>query len=181
VNYRNAAEILDIAANVVAHDGYDDLEGVTEAGVRDVQVARRGGATVRIDADDDASMEAALVSGMRRVIGDGSRIGDLAVLASSRADVRRIARVLQTHGIPWVNLEDYDGTTVDRAKIGTFKRAKGLEFTQVFLPWLPANASAQRNGESEAAYRERIELERRELYVGMTRARDGLWLGYLVN
>jgi ATP-dependent exoDNAse (exonuclease V) beta subunit len=29
------------------------------------------------------------------------------------------------------------------------------------------------------SYRERAERTRRELYVGMTRARDGLWLGYL--
>ena len=64
-------------------------------------------------------------------------------------------------------------------KIGTFKRAKGLEFKHVFIPLVPAQPSAQAAGEAEAAYRERLERERRELYVGMTRARDCLWLGYL--
>jgi ATP-dependent exoDNAse (exonuclease V) beta subunit len=33
--------------------------------------------------------------------------------------------------------------------------------------------------ESESAHRERVERERRELFVGMTRARDGLWLGFV--
>jgi ATP-dependent exoDNAse (exonuclease V) beta subunit len=34
-------------------------------------------------------------------------------------------------------------------------------------------------GETEQSYAERCARQRRELYVGMTRARDGLWLGYL--
>ena len=33
--------------------------------------------------------------------------------------------------------------------------------------------------ETESAHRERVERVRRELFVGMTRARDGLWLGFL--
>jgi superfamily I DNA/RNA helicase len=46
----------------------------------------------------------------------------------------------------------------------------------VFLPQL-AEGPTRWEGETESAHRERVERERRQLFVGMTRARDGLWLG----
>lgn len=64
-------------------------------------------------------------------------------------------------------------------EIGTFKRAKGLEFKYVLLPGLEDGPVKPWAGESDESYRERAERMRRELFVGMTRARDGLWLGYL--
>jgi len=57
------------------------------------------------------------------------------------------------------------------------KRAKGLEFKHVLIADasdLDAPGAAPPEG---AAEREHWELRRRELYVGMTRARDGLWVG----
>lgn len=33
--------------------------------------------------------------------------------------------------------------------------------------------------QAQGTYAERTELERRRLYVAMTGARDGLWMGYL--
>jgi ATP-dependent DNA helicase RecQ len=51
--------------------------------------------------------------------------------------------------------------------LGTVHGAKGMEFAHVFLldgGWLPARSAA------------RAEEERRLFYVGMTRAREGLWL-----
>ncbi len=57
------------------------------------------------------------------------------------------------------------------SQVGTVKRAKGLEFARVFLPrvdeYLLNPASAEQ---------ERVQRERRELFVAMTRARDGLWM-----
>jgi superfamily I DNA/RNA helicase len=81
--------------------------------------------------------------------------------------------------VPCVELQSYDGQTTDHVKVGTFKRAKGLEFKYVFLPQLADGPSTRWEDETESAHRERVERERRELFVGMTRARDGLWLGFL--
>jgi superfamily I DNA/RNA helicase len=103
----------------------------------------------------------------------------MAVLVRTRKELRHYCRVLTSAGIEWVNLLDYDGVTIDRVKIGTFKRAKGLEFKYVLLPGLREPLLEPWAGESEAAFQERSERTRRELFVGMTRARDGLWLGYL--
>jgi len=38
-----------------------------------------------------------------------------------------------------------------------------------------------RKDDSADDHRDRLELERRTLFVGMTRARDGLWMGYLIG
>lgn len=180
VNYRNTAEILDYAVELVARDSFDDLEGLAELGVRDCEVARRGPRPMRVDARDVRSHDAALV----QIITDTSQLlgvslGDLAVLAAQRRTVRRCSEVLRAAGLPTIDLEDYDGRTSDAVKVGTFKRAKGLEFKYVFLPALTDGPTTRWVDEGESAHRERVERERRELFVGMTRARDGLWLGFL--
>jgi superfamily I DNA/RNA helicase len=105
--------------------------------------------------------------------------GDIAVLAATKRTVDGILALLSASRIPCVELGRYDGRTTDRVKVGTFKRAKGLEFKYVFLPRLSDQPSTPLTDESELAHRERLERERRELFVGMTRARDGLWLGFL--
>ncbi len=62
-------------------------------------------------------------------------------------------------------------------KVGTIKRAKGLEFKQVLLARVDESLLASAAAGLDEGALERREIERRELYVGMTRARDGLWVG----
>lgn len=57
------------------------------------------------------------------------------------------------------------------------KRAKSLEFKQVLLAHVDRRLLDPGMGEPSETDRERRERGRRELYVGMTRARDGLWVG----
>ena len=66
----------------------------------------------------------------------------------------------------------------------TIKRAKGLEFKQVLMAdvraeWLADGAvgAPVRPGGVDDDQAEQGTLLRRELYVAMTRARDGLWIG----
>jgi superfamily I DNA/RNA helicase len=82
---------------------------------------------------------------------------------------------LRKADVPFVSLKDYDGKPVDALKVGTVKRAKGLEFKQVLLAHVRGRLLADAPASMSEAERERRDLERRELYVGMTRARDGLW------
>lgn len=179
-NYRNTAEILDAASRLVANDSFDDMEGSAVAGTRDTLVARHGPAPTIARAGDHVSLEAALTHHIREARQRAEvALGDMAVLVQRRAEVEHYRRVLERAGLPVVELTEYDGVTTDRVKVGTFKRAKGLEFKLVLLPGLSERAPDPWRGESDDAYRERAERERRELFVGMTRARDGLWLGYL--
>jgi superfamily I DNA/RNA helicase len=64
----------------------------------------------------------------------------------------------------------------DAVKVGTIKRAKGLEFKQVLVVRTPSRLLHALPNDHDADS-ERRELDRRELYVAMTRARDGLWVG----
>lgn len=86
----------------------------------------------------------------------------------------------QAADIPAINLEKYDGGTVDAVKVGTIKRAKGLEFKQVLVASVPGSHldSHPADRDDEVAM-ERWDLDRRELYVALTRARDGLWVGVI--
>lgn len=179
-NYRNAAEILELASTVVADDSFDDLEGVTNAGKRELDVRRTGGTTVTVRARTGRDLEAALITQIREAREVmGVDLADMAVLGFKRSDAAHYRGVLADAGLPTVDLLEYDGVSSDRIKVGTFKRAKGLEFKYVLLPGLSEGLLEQWSGESEESHRERAERMRRELFVGMTRARDGLWLGYL--
>jgi superfamily I DNA/RNA helicase len=179
VNYRNTAEILDLAWQVVAEESFDDLDGAPVAGARDVQVTRTGGVTLRVDQPDPGLHDDALVTAVRQHHAElGVRLGDMAVLCSANWQAARYLRVLQAQGIGCMPLDQYDGQTTERVKVGTFHRAKGLEFANVYLPGLSSRPIDRLSEEPDSTYRERIELFHRQLFVGMTRARDLLWLGY---
>ena len=179
-NYRNTAEILAVATQLVAADSFDDLEGTLTSGTRVTEASRHGLPPLIVRASDPTSLEIAFVRQIQDTV-ERLRVplGDMAVLVPRLEDLRHYARVLAAAGIPAVELTEYDGVTVDKIKLGTFKRAKGLEFKYVLLPGLSEGPVKRWRGESDEALRERSERLRRELFVGMTRARDGLWLGYL--
>jgi superfamily I DNA/RNA helicase len=178
VNYRNTAEILDLAWQVLAGDSFDDL-GTPEAAARDVEVIRTGGVVIRVDQPAGELLDLALVIAMRQHHDElAARYGDMAVLCETNWEADRYARLLQREGIECLPLADYDGRTTARVKVGTFHRAKGLEFVNVYLPGLSSQPIDRLSDEPDSTYRERLELFRRQLFVGMTRARDLLWLGY---
>ncbi|WIE76735.1 UvrD-helicase domain-containing protein [Curtobacterium sp. MCSS17_007] len=178
VNHRNTAEILDFAKEMVADDQFVDIEGVDGVGDAVSDVTRSGRvptvhrATSR--ADHDAAMTAHIAEVLRLV---GTSRGDVGVLVATNRQVDEVTAALRSTGTPAVSLKDYDGKPVDAVKVGTIKRAKGLEFKQVLLAHVPSRLLAPVTGDPSEAARERRELDRRELYVGMTRARDGLWVG----
>jgi len=177
-NYRNAGEVLRAALEVVSEDGYDDLDAERLLGARVVDNERDGGHVVRVVADSSDSQRAALLTQVREAHDlEGVRLGDMAVLCATNADAAAWARVLCGEGIESQLLTDYRGRTVEAVKVGTYQRAKGLEFAFVLMPDHEATPGRQRPGESDDAYRERCELARRQRFVAMTRARDGLWLG----
>ena len=176
VNYRNSAAILDFASKLVIDDEFEDLGAELEQGRREVTTVRMGGSTpmhCRSKALPDH--DEALLEGLRQA-GVESGLANVAILVQTRSLAGAYRRLLQEHGIPAIALEDYDGTPVDAVKVGTFKRAKGLEFACVFMPQvrLPGDP-----GGGDLAALERAALERREHYVAMTRARDVLWVGEL--
>ncbi len=180
VNHRNTAEILDFAKQMVADDQFVDIEGVDGAGDAVSAVTRSGpqpGVHRFVSRDEhDAALLARVDEVLRRV---GTGRGDVGILTATNPQADKVKAVLDAAGVPSVSLKNYAGKSSDMVRVGTIKRAKGLEFKQVLLPHVPAKLLADAPDTESVAARERRELDRRELYVGMTRARDGLWVGAL--
>ncbi|MBF4615834.1 hypothetical protein ITJ56_14850 [Curtobacterium sp. VKM Ac-1376] len=178
VNHRNTAEILDFAKQMVAADPFTDIEGVDGTGDAVSAVTRNGPAPVvhcaAGRADHDVAMLARLNEVLRLV---GTSRGDVRILTATNRQADDVMTVLRPAGVRFVSLKDYDGKPVDAVKVGTVKRSKGHEFKQVLLAHVRGRLLADARASMSEAERERRELERRELYVGMTRARYGLWVG----
>ncbi|AZM56274.1 NERD nuclease [Streptomyces sp. WAC 01529] len=180
-NYRNSKQILDTALEVVAEDSFDDIDGQRTPGRRDVDLTYHDGQVVRVAKSTVAEHDQALLDALC-ALRDGAR-ADAAVLCPSVRAIAYYQRVLSRAEIPICLLEHYDGRPVDAVKLGTYRRAKGLEFKRVYLPQhdaaLPKGTAPGGTGVTEAheTAREREELLRSQLFVAMTRARDLLWLG----
>ena len=83
----------------------------------------------------------------------------------TRKDVETWLVSLNAAGIAATPLVDYDGTASDAVKVGTYQRAKGLEFACVLLRDCDRAVDRQQEAETDDAYRERAELQRRRLFV----------------
>lgn len=176
INYRNTAQIVNFAQRLVAGDEYADIEGVLARGDVPSSVPRAGADPVVARCSSRRELNSALVERIHRVTTEiGTTVGDVAVLCISRWAARDASRALEEAGIPVVDLEKYHGVPIEAVKVGTIKRAKGLEFKQVLIPDIRREHTVTAPPADDAA-RERWDLTRRELYVAMTRARDGLWV-----
>lgn len=177
INYRNTAEILQFASMLVADDEFADIEGATARGDRPTQVPRRGPKPVYVRCSNPADRSRRMVARVQEAVRQvGTGYGDVGVLSLSRRGVDEATEALKAAGIPVVNLERYDGVPVDAVKVGTIKRAKGLEFKQVLVVDVRASWFTQKPEQLDEVERERREYRLREMYVAMTRARDGLWV-----
>ncbi|WP_136517823.1 nuclease-related domain-containing DEAD/DEAH box helicase [Cellulomonas telluris] len=177
VNYRNTAEIVQFASMLVADDEFADIEGATARGDRPTRVPRTGPKPVYVRCANSADRERRMVARVQDVVRQvGTGYGDVGVLSLSRRGMEEATAALTAAGIPVVNLERYDGVPVDAVKVGTIKRAKGLEFKQVLVVDVRASWFTQKPDQLDEVERERREYRLREMYVAMTRARDGLWV-----
>ncbi|WP_425281261.1 3'-5' exonuclease [Salinispora arenicola] len=102
-------------------------------------------------------------------------MADAAVLCATKRDVDHYLQMLKARGLPVLTSMTYDGRPGQVLKVGTYLRAKGLEFKYVYLPCHDRGLKAAQLGGS--ADIDRLALARRQLFVAMTRARDLLWLG----
>jgi superfamily I DNA/RNA helicase len=181
LNYRNTQEIYKAAQSVVADGGSDDGGGRLEPAAPAIELSRSGPPPIIASGTSEAEHDAALTAALEAAVGEGTGTGDLAILVPTNALAATYAGIVNGLGLAAQLLEDYDGTPNPLVKVGTYQRAKGLEFKRVFLPRLDADGvhEARRSGEDEQMHAERIALLRRQLFVAMSRARDGLWLGFV--
>ena len=181
VNYRNSHEII---AAAMACTGSEEVNDLGEAYLRgDAQVR---GITMR-EGVKPALFRGGDFGGQVRYVAETAQrlartanldLGDIGVFAPKITLVEQAQGGLQTMGIACQPLADFDGRPTSCIKVGTFKRAKGLEFKVVFLLGLGDGSfpTPKRHWQTREEYEERRSLETTELFVAMTRARDGLFL-----
>jgi superfamily I DNA/RNA helicase len=182
VNWRNTWSVWMAAQAVIGDQPFDDLD-------EDVGLRPLGDEPAPLTLGDDAELllvddpdEEYLVLADRIAarISAGADAGDIAVLADTNAEADGAAAALREVGVPAASLRDYDGRHSNGVLCGTFQRAKGLEFKEVFVVGLGAHvwpsAGFVPPGLGPEERDERLAVERRKLFVGMTRARDRLVL-----
>ncbi|MEW2432968.1 UvrD-helicase domain-containing protein [Streptomyces caniferus] len=176
-NYRNSKEIVDTALAVVADDAFEDLDGMRTPGRRDVDLTYHDGQVQRAVLPTPAAHDEALVAALGAL--SPPELAGSAVLCPSKRAIEHYQRLLTRAGLRVCLLEQYDGHPVEAVKLGSYRRAKGLEFQRVYLPrhdeCLPTGKPD--GGPAGETADERGELARSQLFVAMTRARDVLWLG----
>jgi hypothetical protein len=175
-NYRNAADIAAAAAEVVAADGYNDLDGTNESGQRDVVAVREHGQVWKIEASSIDELRQQAVDHVVQLIAAGRDPGGIAILCTTNDEAACYQKRLANKAIPTLSLTDYQGVPVAAVKVETYNRAKGLEFKDVLVinHRRPARGSAD-------LLQEQRERDNRALFVAMTRARDTLWLGKVAS
>jgi hypothetical protein len=173
-NFRNTVELSTFANSLVAGDEYEDIEGKHTP--RDATTdATRHGARPRLSRFATiAGQERAILGQLQTLMDAGVSGGDIAILTHTDHVANEVMLALSMAGIPTEDLHDYDGTVSNAVKVGTIKRAKGLEFRQVLVVRATSRFLSSSHVDLESEERA---LERRELYVAMTRARDGVWVG----
>ncbi len=175
INYRNTEQIHSFASSLVSDDEYADLEGTTSRGEPTMVVPRQGSQPHWQQCQNQQQQAEFLVAAVQEALSEpATEAGDIAVLCLTRKSVRWASDVLDQAHLPVSQLKSYRGNRSRGILVGTVKRAKGLEFKQVVLPDLPLEITG--TAPAADADRERWELQRREAYVAMTRARDRLWV-----
>lgn len=185
-NYRNTREIIEAAMACVGGYAVTDSDESEDA----VSPSRRDDATSATDrtgvqpqlviAPDRVAERSYVAEEIVRLTSSSSDlgVGDFGVFATTNDEVTAAITALKRASLGCINLKDFDGTTSDCIKVGTLDRAKGLEFKVVFLLGVSHGAwPFTARGVSSPAERADAEtLAASKLFVGMTRARDALYV-----
>jgi hypothetical protein len=180
-NYRNRPEIAAAAMAVAGDQPVEDLGEEYKRGEDAADSARPSGTLkpilVHCDGVEGESMY--IAQRIRDLVSSGAiTFGDVAVCASTNAQVGAVRERLESMKVPTQPLDKYDGTESNKVKVGTHFRVKGLEFKLVFLPRLGEDDFPRRRlpGQSVEEYDEEVGRAVSQLFVAMTRARDALVL-----
>ena len=173
VNYRNPATITafasDITKNIYWHHSEDMITATN-------QIAE-GPKPILVEFKDKVNEMNWVV---RRAIATG-KISSTVIVCRNRADIDVFMKALKKEG--------YSATKIDKNTPGyghvktvyltTFHSAKGLEFDNVFVPFLsqdklPDPETVEASVSEDEAYANEIKL----LYVAVTRSKYGLFMSY---
>ncbi|MEJ7784055.1 MAG: UvrD-helicase domain-containing protein [Solirubrobacteraceae bacterium] len=181
-NWRNTWSVWTAAKAVMAGHEFDDLDedvGLRPTGDEPEPLTVGEPAELHVLRSPAEELEM-LVALVQERLDAGIDKGDIAVLVEVKRKGDEVVKALEAAGVGTNRLDRYEGEHADGVLVGTFNRAKGLEFKEVLIPGLAAAEWPSRwfvppdlVGDQRD---ERMALQLRTLFVGMSRARDRLVL-----
>ena len=180
VNYRNTRQIIDAALACAGAEPVDDLGDEYRRGDAAAEAHRGGVRPYLVRAESFGAQIAYVVERAGRLGGTGALDhGDIGVFTPTNQLAQQVIGGIEAAGLRCQPLNEFDGRPSNAIKVGTFHRAKGLEFKVTFVLGVSSGRFPMpRSRETSAEYNERQALEISELFVAMTRARDGLFVLY---
>jgi hypothetical protein len=182
-NYRNTREIATFAASLVGDSGFVDIESGLRGRMDAAEVLREGAAPAIARFASVAARDTALVARVRELLATPG-VHPRGCRSARDAYPRRVVggQVARCCGGAGGRLGEVrrpgrcsgEGRH-DQARegLGVQARSRGQHPARLVGP-----AAVPDNGQDAG---ERVEMEWRELYVAMTRARDGLWVGVVAT
>ena len=174
-NYRNTREILKAAFAVAGNRDVEDLGNTIKTPSRISSALPRGGMPLLVQANSIEQRTAYIAAKINNFVETTNyEYGDIGVLGPYNKLVDGFAVGLSRSGIPTVRMKEDRNQTANHVRVGTFHRAKGLEFKVVFLLGLENYPSKMKRGEAATTFADRHDLELNIVFVAMTRAREHL-------
>lgn len=181
-SYRNTYEILRVAYEVISSDPYvqQDLRSEGEDLVPpelDATRMRRGPVPFILSFASSYQESQHIAREIKRLRENGLDWNDIAIMYRDSKTLKAMQSCLKGEGIP---CQIVRGTEIDLAsddvKLLTLHSSKGLEFLAVFVAGVERLNT--RPGLSKEELDAQLAEERRLLYVGMTRARELLFISH---
>ena len=177
-NWRNTYAIWMAAQAFIVGEQFDDLEEDVSMGrPSDEQpLPMRDGISPGLWVAEDGDEAALAAEVVREAVMDlGVDAGNVAALAPTNAQAALLDSALRAAHIETRELAKYEGVHEPYVRVGTFHRAKGLEFKHVVVTGLTAGGWPPRRPHlDDAARAEAHSRDVRAGFVAMTRARDRL-------
>ncbi len=180
-SYRSTREIIEVALEVI-RDSKTLVTELEDAGDSMVEPDKdyaefRHGPIPMLFSFESLEQECNSIAGeILSLLQQGYLPKDIAILRRHWAGQEKVAQELKKHGIPCKVIKGDLDITEPTVKICTFHSIKGLEFEIVFISGLEefhVNEQIDAQGEDS---QQLIDQQRKLLYVGMTRARQLLYI-----
>jgi superfamily I DNA/RNA helicase len=182
-SYRSTREIIDVALEAIRDSQtlVAELESAGDSLVepeKDYDRFRHGPLPVLLSFDSPEQEYAGVAGQILSLLQQGYMPKDIVILQRHRDGQEKVAQELRKCGIACTVVKGDLNITEPAVKICTFHSAKGLEFEIVFICGLEEFRIDEPVDTQGEEFQQFLDQERKLLYVGMTRARQMLYITY---
>ncbi len=183
-SYRSTREIIDVALETIrdSQSLLTDLEAAGDSLVEpehEHNEHRHGPLPVLLSFETPEKEYAGIAGEIKSLLQRGYRPNNIVILQRHRNSNEQLARDLRRNGLATTIVKgNFNAANSEAIRLCTLHSAKGLEFEVVFICGLEQFQVSQPVETNSPVFQELLDQERKLLYVGMTRARQLLYISY---